>query len=165
MSSSDHTQVSLGNETLDKVKNYLSEIGFKDVNFDAEKKVFLFSIVAKNDQTGQESKYPVGIAMVGDFVGLEVAVADLKEAPGHLSREKILEGLLTANFAWPEVNYALSGDIIVSVTWSHKDVLDGQNFATEFGRAVFGAKNFGSIVKYAAASANHPPKTFTPIYQ
>lgn len=153
-------------EVLERVKGYLVEIGFQNVNYDPEKKIFLFKIVDKNEQTGQNVTYPIGIGMSGDYLGLQLAIADLRAAPQELSKEKILEGLLRANSAWPEVSYGVNDDMIVSMAWSHKDSLDGKNFSTEFGRALYAARNFGTIVKYAAAmSQAKPERTFSPIYR
>ena len=131
--------------------------------YDPEKNLLLFK--AKVTLAGgKEFAYPVAIGMVGDYVAVEVAIVDLNEAPPEVKREKVLEGMLKANFLWPEVSYALNQSYLVSVAWSHKDVLSFENFKMEFDSALSGAKDFASIVKYASSFAK-PPKQFSPIYQ
>jgi hypothetical protein len=137
-------------------------MGFSST-YDPEKKVLLFKAKVTLP-SGKEFVYPVAIGMVRDWVAVEIAVADLNEAPPDVKREKVLEGMLKANFLWPEVSYALNQSYLVSVAWSHKDVLSFENFKIEFDSALSGARDFPSIVQYAS-SFTKPPKQFSPIYQ
>ncbi len=131
--------------------------------YDPEKKILRFKAKVTL-ASGKEFFYPVAIGMVRDWVAVEIAVVDLNEAPLHLSREKILEGVLVANFTWPEVNYGLTENVLVSLAWSHKDVLSFENFKMEFDSALAGARDFSKIVQYAS-SFTKPPSHFSPIYQ
>lgn len=151
-----------GNDPIETLNSFLSQMGFI-YTYNPETKVFLFDAKVMRDG-GKEDVYPVAIVIIRDWVLVVIAVLDLKDAPSHLSREKILEGVLVANFNWPEVNYGLSGNILVSLAWSHKDALSLQNFKVEFAEALNGAKDFGLIVKYAS-SIVRPPKQFSPVYQ
>lgn len=137
-------------------------MGFKST-YNPESKFFLFKAKVML-ASGKEIAYPVAIGMVRDWVAVEVAIADFKDAPPELSREKILEGMLKANFVWPEVSYALNQNYLVSVAWSHKDVLSFENFKLEFDSALAGARDFPTIVQYAK-SFTKPPNQFSPIYQ
>lgn len=151
-------------ETLLKVKDYLVQIGFTDAHYDSQQKAFTFRIVLKDERTGQDHRFPIAVGLVNDYVTVQIMVIDLRGKQAELSREKILEGALRANFLWPEVSYSFIDDLLVSVAWSHKDALDQKNFATEFQRAVYGAVHFGQIVKYAAQSETKPAERFPGIY-
>jgi hypothetical protein len=145
--------------TLDK---YLSDMGLEHT-YDAAKKAFLLQVKLQDKHSGQMRQYPAAVGVSGDWVVVQIAVADLADAPPELSREKIFEGLLRANFMWPEVCFSLFEDKIASVAWSHTRGMNPENFRMEFDCAVAGAHSFGSIVAYA--SSFKPPKQFTPIYQ
>jgi hypothetical protein len=150
-------------DPIDVLKDFLSEMAVS-YTYDDEKKLFLFKANIKHDN-GVEVDYPVAIGLNDNWIIVQIAIADLKDAPANLTREKILEGALSANYLWPEVSYALNDDILVSIAWSHRKALNIENFRVELDSVVLAAKHFGRVVKFASDASIKPPKQYIPIYQ
>jgi hypothetical protein len=146
------------------ISDYLTKMGVTS-HYDDGKNQFKAMIKIKNNFTGADFECPIVVLVFGDWVIIEAAVADLKQAPTGIDLEKIYDGMLQANFMIPEVNYALYKSMIVSLAWSKISALSLENFKSEFEGVLSGVENFFIIVSYAKSFSIPPPKEFSPIYQ
>lgn len=154
----------MSTDTKTTIADYLTKMGLNN-NYDEQKSQFRMLKKMKNASTGKEYDYPIAVTILKDWVVIEAAVADIKQAPPNLSLEKIYDGMLRANFIVPEVNYALYNSLVVSLAWSQISALTLENFTSEFIGVVSGVENFNMVVSYAHSFSAPPPKEFSPIYQ
>jgi len=154
----------VSSDTKTTVGEYLTKMGV-NTTYDDKLHQFRSSMKLKNAKTGQELDYPIAITILPEWVVIEAAVIDLQGAPREISLEKVYDGMLRANFIFPEVNYAIYKSFVVSIAWSRIPALSLENFMTEFGGVMSGVEKFYHVVSYAQAFSAPPPKEFSPIYQ
>ena len=146
------------------ISGYLSKMGFSPT-YDEQKNQFRTVIKLKNDVSGAEFDFPIAVTLLKDWVVTECAIVDLNHVPSSISLEKMYDGMLRANFTFPEINYALYNSTVVSLAWNLIPALSYENFHSEFLGVLSGVEKFSKVVSYAQQVSSPPPKEFAPIYQ
>jgi hypothetical protein len=148
----------------DKVKEFLTKVGLTS-EYDEKHRQFRSMVKVNVPALKQELNYPLAVTILPDWIVIEAAIVDLRDPPPSVNMEKIYDGLLRANFIFPEVNYALYQTLIVSLAWSKISALTLENFSAELDGVISGISKFPNIVTYAKLLSMKPPKEFSPMYQ
>ena len=146
------------------IKEFLTKAGLSS-EYDDKYHQFRSVVKVNVPALKQELDYPLAVTILPDWVVIEAAVVDLKNPPPSVNMEKFYDGLLRANFIFPEVNFALYQTLVVSLAWSKISALSLENFSAEFDGVISGISRFPEIVTYAKLLSMKPPKEFSPMYQ
>jgi hypothetical protein len=154
----------MSSDPKDTVKEFLTKVGLSS-EYDEKYHQFRSVVKVNVPALKRELDYPLAVTILPDWIVIEAAVVDLRNPPPSVNLEKIYDGLLRANFGFPEVNFALYQTLVVSLAWSKISALTQENFSTELNGVILGISKFPEIITYAKLLSMKPPKEFSPIYQ